>query len=343
MKQPSKWTNNRLDRAFKDWVNSVRDYLVDVSDRLTSTDKRLNARIDNLVAPNNKPSDDNEIRDARTDYDGKLHGSLKARLDNERKRTVDSFNETNDNLAQTNMKITEVDNKLTRLYDDKNNTKIIYVSQERGNDSTGDGTQEKPYKSIQRGVDAIPMVSSAAYFVRIEKGTYRENVLVQNINASNLTIEAYNHESAQPEKGSLAVFLRNIRIADCTGYCRIRGIEFIDHKNLPVNDLVKCHIDFARIKYGVVSKCRFAENAKNNEITSVYYNASTGRAYENHFQNQDTVIYANYLSNFNFAETNTGSNNRKALYVGRSIAYQQNTQVKADEADSSYAGGQIFK
>lgn len=342
MKQPSNWKNNKLDRAFKDWVNSVRDYLVDVSDRLTSTDKRLNARIDNLVAPGNKPSDDNEIRDARTDYDGKLHGSLKARLDNDRKRTVDSFNETNDNLSQTNIKITEVDNKLTRLYDDKNNTKVIYVSQERGNDSTGDGTQEKPFKSVQRGVDAIPMVSSAAYFVRIEKGTYRENVLVQNINASNLTIEAYNHESVQPDKGSLAVSVRSIKFFDCTGYCSIRGIEFIDFKNVP-QDFFNTHVQFTRIRYGVVTKCRFTEPSKSNDFVSIYYDASTGRIYTNHFQNQSIVVRLNFLSNVNFEDNNTGSNNKKVLYVGRSIAYQLNTQIKADEADSVYAAGQIFK
>lgn len=343
MKQPSNWKNNKLDRAFKDWVNSVRDYLVVVSDRLTSTDKRLNARIDNLVAPGNKPSDDNEIRDARTDYDGKLHGSLKARLDSDRKRTVDSFNETNDNLTQTNIKITEVDNKLTRLYDDKNNTKIIYVSQERGNDSTGDGTQEKPYKSIQRGVDAIPMVSSASYFVRIEKGAYREDVVIQNINAASITIESYNVKSATPSKSSLDVFVRQINFSDCSGYCRVQGIECFDHNNVPGTELDKSHIRFTRIKYGVVSKCRFAEHAKSKNISCVYYNASVGRVYDNHFQNQDMATRLNFLSTVNFDNTNTGSNNRQILYVGRSIAYQENTQVKADEADSTYACGQIFK
>ena len=343
MKQPGKWTNNRLDRAFKDWVNSVRDYLVDVSDRLTSTDKRLNARIDNLVAPGNKPSDDNEIRDARTDYDGKLHGSLKARLDNDRKRTVESFNETNDNIAQTNIKITEVDNKLTRLYDDKNNTKVIYVSQERGNDITGDGTQEKPYKSIQRGVDAIPMVSSSSYFVRLEKGSYYEDVVIQNINASNITLEAYNHDSVQPDKSSLAVFLRSVRFSDCTGYCRVRGIQFFDQENLNQSDLIVANIEFARIKYGVVTKCRWTKDVKNQEVHSVYYNSSNGRVYTNHFQNQNVILRLNFLSNVEFSSDNSGSNNKKVLYVARSIGYQLNTQIKADEADSVYAAGQIFK
>lgn len=342
MKQPSNWKNNKLDRAFKDWVNSVRDYLVDVSDRLTSTDKRLNARIDNLVAPNNKPSDDNEIRDARTDYDGKLHGSLKARLDSDRKRTVDSFNETNDNLSQTNMKITEVDNKLTRLYDDKNNTKVIYVSQERGNDSTGDGTQEKPFKSVQRGVDAIPVISSSSYYIRVEKGTYREDVVVQNINANTINIEAYNASNAEPEKGSLAVSVRYIKFSDCAGYCSVRGIEFIDFKNVP-QDFVNTHVVFIRIKYGVVAKCRFTELSKNNGLHAIYYNASVGRVYDSHFSNQEAVIHANFLSTVNFSEENTGSNNKKVLHVGRSIVYQQNTKVKADEADYVYAAGQIFK
>lgn len=342
MKQPSKWTNNRLDRAFKDWVNSVRDYLIDVSDRLTSTDKRLNARIDNLVAPNNKPSDDNEIRDARTDYDGELHGSLKARLDSDRKYTVDSFNETNDNLEQANNKITEVDNKLTRLYDNKNNATVIYVSQERGNDSTGDGTQEKPYKSIQRGVDAIPVISSSSYYIRVEKGTYREDVVVQNINANTINIEAYNAGSAEPEKGSLAVSVRHIMFSDCAGYCSVRGIEFIDFKNVPQGS-VNAHVAFVRIKYGVVAQCRFVESSKNNEMCAIHYNASVGRVYDSHFSNQESVIHANFLSTVDFPRENSGSNNKRVLYVGRSIVYRKNTEVKADEDDHVYAAGQIFK
>lgn len=343
MKQPSNWKNNKLDRAFKDWINSVRDYLVDVSDRLTSIDKRLNARIDNLVAPNNKPSDDNEIRDARTDYDGELHGSLKARLDSDRKHTVDSFNETNESLEEANNKLTEVDNKLTRLYDEKNNTKIFYVSQERGDDTKGDGTQDNPFFSIQRAADSIPLVSAAAYYIVVEKGVYKEDVVIQNVNANNITVESYNHSTSNSASGDLPVKVRSIRIADCNAYCRVRGIQFIDYENLTPSGSTTTYMQFSRISYGVVVNCRFSENVKNKAITSIFYDGSTGRIIQSHFENQDTIAHVNFMSHFNFTEDNTGKNNRRILYVGRSIAYQQNKDVVAEQADLAFAAGQIFK
>ena len=344
MKQPGKWTNNRLDRAFKDWVNSVRDYLVDVSDRLTSTDKRLNARIDNLVAPGNKPSDDNEIRDARTDYDGKLHGSLKARLDSDRKRTVDSFNETNDNLAQANNKITEVDNKLTRLYDEKNKTKTVYVSQERGDDTTGDGTQEKPFKSIQRAVDELPVISSAQLFVNVEKGAYKEDVRIEGVHSNGVTIEAYNHANTQPEAGPLAVFVRTISFINCPSYCRVRGIEFFDSKNLIADTTGhRQHIFFQRVFYGSVSNARFVENSKALNVSSIAYDSSVGSVYSSHFETQANAIKANYMSQIYFAASNSGKGNDRTIYTRRSIIFKENDTVSSENADVKYSGGQIFE
>ncbi len=57
--------------------------------------------------------------------------------------------------------------------------KNIYVDGTNGNDSTGNGTQAKPWKSIQRAVDFCPNLNNLyTYTIYIASGTYNENVFV---------------------------------------------------------------------------------------------------------------------------------------------------------------------
>ena len=44
----------------------------------------------------------------------------------------------------------------------------VWVSDERGNDATGNGTYEQPYKTIQKGVDEV----DAGGTVKIQAGIY---------------------------------------------------------------------------------------------------------------------------------------------------------------------------
>ena len=57
----------------------------------------------------------------------------------------------------------------------------VYISPS-GSDTTGDGTQLNPYKTIQKGVDSIPFNSNKKVaFLKIAGGTYTEDVLINTI------------------------------------------------------------------------------------------------------------------------------------------------------------------
>lgn len=60
-------------------------------------------------------------------------------------------------------------------------TKNVYVSPS-GNDETGEGTESKPWKTIQKAVDKCPNTSDGTmqYTINIADGTYDEKVLVWN-------------------------------------------------------------------------------------------------------------------------------------------------------------------
>ena len=56
---------------------------------------------------------------------------------------------------------------------------IIYVD-DGGSDSTGDGSYDNPYATIQKAVDEVPDVITKHYTISVDNGTYREQVDIIN-------------------------------------------------------------------------------------------------------------------------------------------------------------------
>lgn len=91
----------------------------------------------------NKTEVDNKIADAA----GSLDVYSKSEVDNKlsvKANTADVYNKT-----ETYTK-TEVDNKISNSV---NPVDVIYVDKAEGNDSTGDGTSSKPYKTLQNAIN----------------------------------------------------------------------------------------------------------------------------------------------------------------------------------------------
>lgn len=66
-------------------------------------------------------------------------------------------------------------------------SKDVYVDAANGNDTTGDGTQKKPWATIQKAVDMCPIIeniistnSNPAYTISIANGEYVENIIINN-------------------------------------------------------------------------------------------------------------------------------------------------------------------
>lgn len=63
----------------------------------------------------------------------------------------------------------------------------VYVDGANGNDTTGDGSQAKPWKTIQKAVDMCPIIENIistnpnpAYTISIANGEYVENIIINN-------------------------------------------------------------------------------------------------------------------------------------------------------------------
>lgn len=138
---------------------------------------------------------------------------------------------------------------------------VLYVD-DGGSDSTGDGTYDAPYATIQKAVDQVPDIITKHYKISVDAGTYREQVDIYNkrclgANAS-LTIEG---DTTTPS---------NVRVtgadsgADSTPV-RNYGINVVGSDNVIIKGVLANYGVIAGIHYkmstmGVVSYCEASDN-----------------------------------------------------------------------------------
>ncbi|MGY3766951.1 pectinesterase family protein [Vagococcus vulneris] len=328
-----KFLNNRTDADFKKNLNDNSDTFNSFVDWVKLFFNKTNTRIDNLVV-NSGGDSPNEVVDARVDILGNAHASLSARLESD----YDFFKVT---LIRNEIDIKGLKNEVEYLntmvntvFGNINETISLYVSQSKGNNNNT-GTEEKPFKTIQRAVDSIPKVNSANYLIIVDKGAYLENVKINNISNPSIIIKGYNAESLPQYPKDTGVYVRAIEFNQCVGYVGIFGLTQTDSKN------ASRFVRFSYCTYGVCRGCAIRENTKSNtNYNAIVYTTSGGHAYDNDISNQNRVFLAEFTSNAVFAMSNRGTDNTNRILSSRSIVYNANTDVKGE--DKKEIGGQIY-
>ena len=120
-------------------------------------------------------------------------------------------------------------------YDDPT-TNIFYVSP-TGNDTTADGTINKPYKSINTALGKIP-TNSTEFTIVLREGTYREGRRVR-VQTSNTTIKS--------AKGEWAVI--DLTTYD-SGNSQHSGVEFYAEERGTRNVVTGCKLQCVEVKGG---------------------------------------------------------------------------------------------
>lgn len=342
-----KWEDALNNRKLRNDTNDNWKRLEDIIAELYKADSGVRSRIDNLVL-NSGGDSPLEVIDARTDTLGNIRDTLQARLEFEFERIKDEYADMNDQMAAFATVAADLTEQLNRLYR-ANQDLLIHVDGNNGNDLTGNGTEEKPFKTINKAVAIIPRLINANVIIRCKPAVYDEDVSIQQIYASNILIEHSNIDSVDPTKGDTGFFIRSITCIDCPGYIRISGATQYNMVNsgarYSTTGSEPVTFFFDRVGYATINKCRFTENMKATRSHPVYYGASNGRVMECHFKNQYQCLFVNFNSNITFDETNTGSENGRLVQVARSIVYAPaGRPVTADGTPfHKYAGGQIFE
>ena len=305
-----KLINNRISSEWKDIFNKNVDYMNDLETKLTDTTKVTNNRIDNLVLSSGGDSP-NEVVDARVNNKGETFSTLQERLS-----TVESQNEAlisqlTTLLNNANDEINQLNKTISALYAGSGAEVSIYVSTEKGSDTTGDGTENNPFKTIQSAVNSIPLLSSMGTTIFIDNGVYKEDVqLVGNISPriTFRTLQPVTADDAYNQK--LPVKIRSFSSLNCNANIRVYGIQFVDQANTAVSRF-PFSVEIREGGMLLVQRCSFGENTKAiDSHTSVYVgDNSNAHVMESYFTNQNTAFFADTSSDLRIGGKNKGSGN----------------------------------
>lgn len=336
---------NRLYSEWKSSFNHNVEQIERAQKENKTSHKATNKRIDNLVLSSGGDSP-NEVTDARTDTSGAIHDTLKARIDAGENLTTEEIKDLNEKLTNQREEISQLNGVIQELYGGGGSNVDLYVHADRGNDTTADGTEEKPFKTIQAATDGIPFLASSRFYIHVAPGVYLEDVQVRNNNVTAIEIVATNIEVIDAKEKDTGVFVRSILFRDCQAYCRIRGFTLTDAQNGP-----GFFTQIDRCSYGVVDKCRAAINTKNLDTSNFYWSdfrcyvwsATMGNTYRSLARNQDYVISSIYAGSLRVSDSVSGSGNNVVYSADGAIIFASGADLTGETKITTTYAGQVFE
>lgn len=232
----------------------------------------------------------------------------------------------------------EVDFRLRQINGLSDDVKYIYVDAENGDDNN-DGTQERPFQTIQKAVDTIPKIINKDHHIVCAPGVYDEEVVVQSISGAGIFITCPD-ANQDPSAGATGFAVVSISFYDCWGYCVVHNLDTFRGDSFKA----RAHIVFSRCAYGSVGKCRFDSGSKINEKACVLYDASIGSLQHNYWHNQHRCLHAMNGSQVRVDSTNQSSGDSIYGMTAQAATIYKNGPVSfsAQIPEQKLQGGQIW-
>lgn len=224
-------------------------------------------------------------------------------------------------------------------YESLGSTQKIYVSDGRGDNSLADGSENRPYRTIQAAIDSLPLVSSTSFYIYVEPGVYLEDIYAAGIISTRLEILSTKNETENAQEENTSAFLRGAKFVDCKTYTAIRGFTQTE----PQNSAYSSFLSFDRVTYGVMDNCRVSINTKSfEEYNGVICTASNGSFYDSLISNQKTAVKATFTGHARTSTTLIGTGNDTVFHSYASIIYRGGENITGSVAETKELGGQIF-
>ncbi|WP_375319637.1 hypothetical protein [Enterococcus faecium] len=305
-----KLIGNRISTEWKEKFNQNIDYLNDLEKKLSDQDKSTNSRIDNLVL-NSGGDSPNEVVDARVNNRGETFETLQARLKAHEDQSDEEISQLSNDASNQKEELDQLNSSVQQIIGGYNEPIDIYVSK-NGSDQTGDGTEEKPYATIQTAVNTIPLITTAPITIWIDDGAYLEDVVINGLSYRSLMIKPINDiSSINPLTSDLPVRVRSLATITCVGYTQISGIQIVDTVNAPIDPSGNRYgIMNEQSGYMAINKCKFSENTKFLGYNAIYVGGvSKLNMYGNTtFINQDVALRVRLMSEALAGLTGSGNN-----------------------------------
>lgn len=292
-------------KTFNDNVDIMNGITRDQNKKIDVVDKR----IDNLVLHSGGDSP-NEVIDARVNNKGEMFDTLETRLIKTENDHDQKMSNANNNIENTKEQLDKLNNIIQTLYKNSGSSLSIYVSINRGNDVTADGTEEKPFKTIQSAVNVIPLLNSSSITIFVDEGVYLEDVVFSGIISPKIILRSVQSVTTDDVyKTNLPVKVRSVSFMNCNANMRLYGFSFVDQKNVSTASPISIQI----VDNGMltVDSCACNENVKTLEIHRSVYSSGNSKVHVKgcFFENQKNVFYVDTASEIRVGGFNKGSNN----------------------------------
>lgn len=205
---------------------------------------------------------------------------------------------------------------------------VTYYVATTGSDITGDGTQEKPFRTIQYCIDKLPRnLNSKTATIVIANGLYSEDVVISGFNSGALLVQ-----SPTPLAINTDCIIKSISIHSCSGNIALAGLNIQE--------------DTSQVGIGVA----FVNSCQLNYITCIATNTEKAAisawvsdigVHNCNLSNHKQAILAQQNSRV-YSDNNTGSNNSVAIYAaGSSMVSKNGTQPNGTKTVELFNGSTL--
>lgn len=200
--------------------------------------------------------------------------------------------------------------------------KIYYVST-NGNDTTGDGSIEKPFRTIQKVQDLIPTILHHIYTISVLDGTYDGFTIFSHFGSGQIIIK-----SNSGNRDNVSISFANFNF--CYNLVLLEGVT--------INTTTQIKISSYGCQRLEIKNCKLDSSSSYDGVIVEYTNCYL---HDTLISNQETAIKS-IVAGFILAQGCSGSGNGTALSAiyGGVIAKDNNT-ITATTQENSGLGGVI--
>lgn len=183
----------------------------------------------------------------------------------------------------------ELDKILKSINGIAESRQYLYVDDLRGDDKTANGSQLKPFKTIQACLDSIPKVINQDRFIMIEPGTYNEDARIKSVSGSAIYL--------QTNRTNIPYKVKSLEFLDINGLVRVENAEFFGTDK-------QFNVRYSRCNYATTNTCYFYSENLGSERIAIEFDGTNGSVNSSKFKNQFTCIFSQNGSNVRVDSTN---------------------------------------
>lgn len=210
---------------------------------------------------------------------------------------------------------------------------VLHVAK-TGSDTTGDGSETKPYLTIQKALDSLPKLLLARVTIRVHEGTYSENVVVGPVIAINdIALEGAPDESVK---------VKTVYVYSVIGNVGLANLDITDTSGDGYNWSLQC----SECQYVTMNHIRCTGTAASSYFGAVRLN-HTGMVVMNNTVISNKAVAVDVAASVVYMNDKvTGENNTVGIRCGsawgRVGGYAQKGGAQLGGEEQKGYGGQIW-